>query len=72
MNFQEEKTKLLIELIRFSGRDVNILDLFDCYMNTYQRWKLRTKTNIKKPELIQMYLRALRELKYLGFLQGTR
>lgn len=58
--------------MRFSGRDVNIHEVWNAYNNVYQQWNNRTKEVIEADELMKMFLRALRELKYLGFLQGTR
>ena len=71
IGFADENSKVLLELMRFSGREVNLIELFDGYKNVYQQWKLKDPKNareLSKEALKSMFIDALKELKYVGLL----
>ena len=76
---QEENTKILYELLKFYGRDANIHDMYGLFKtimkkNPNPKKALRSE-EYQKPndqETRSMFITALSELKYMGYLSQTR
>ena len=70
----EENTKILYELMKFYGRDVNILEMYGLFKTI-----LKKQSNIEEMsnkyserETKQMFITSLFELKYMGFISQTK
>jgi len=78
---QEENTKILYELLKFYGRDANIHDMYGLFKtimkknpNPKKMKTLRSEEHQKpnEQETRSMFITALSELKYMGYLSQTR
>lgn len=76
---QEENTKILYELLKFYGRDANIHDMYGLFKTIMKKSpnpkKALRSEEYQKPndqETRSMFITALSELKYMGYLSQTR
>ena len=74
-----ENTTILLEILKYHGRDVNIVDMYDLFKTIHKEDEEWTKDNLKnvseaefEETMKQMFTDALHQLKYTGFLSATR
>ena len=73
----EENTKILYELMKFYGRDVNILEMYGLFKTI-----LKKQSNLDSQDKDQdkytdkdskeMFIVSLQELKYMGYISQTK
>lgn len=65
---EHENTTLLLEIMKYAGRDVNLIEAFDLFTECHKK-----KAGIKDEALLRSwFLKALAELKYVGLVSATR
>ena len=63
-----ENLYILLEMVKFFGRDMNVLE---CY-NLFGVILRKGSKKYSSADVKQMFLQALRELKYMGYISQTR
>jgi hypothetical protein len=63
-----------MEICKFYGRDINIMEMFGLFENILAKGEdsQNEKYTFTKDEVRIMFLQALRELKYMGYLSQTK
>jgi hypothetical protein len=87
ISFLEDPLTIVFSLCRFSGREVNVVELYELFKTillkgtNFQLSKeesrnlkpeLAPKLNLSESEIRAMFTSALSQLKYMGFLSQTR
>jgi hypothetical protein len=82
ISYQEENVAILLEICKFYGRDINIMEMYGLFENIIKKGYVYTKSEPwnetekyvynSKDEIRTMFLQALKELKYMGYLSQTK
>jgi CRP-like cAMP-binding protein len=67
LNCDHENITILMEIFKYYGRDVNVVEAFDFFKKCHKDTK-------KYPEISTRagFLKAIAELKYYGFISATK
>ena len=77
MSAFKENTTILLEILKYFGRDANVVEMFDKFKEVHRadkQWMKgvsMSKDDLNR-ELKDMFEDALHQLKYSGFLSATR
>lgn len=74
INPNSEGSKILLEICKFQGRDVNILDMFEMFKTILKKLPNPEKKGVKEleEEFQEQFLESLKELKFMGYLSQTK
>lgn len=67
ISFQEENCTILMEICKFYGRDINVMEMYQLFENILKKGKGEPDYSFKKDQIRVMFLSALKELKYMGY-----
>jgi hypothetical protein len=67
LNCDHENITILMEIFKYYGRDINVVEAFDFFKKCHKDTK-------KYPEISTQggFLKAIAELKYYGFISATK
>ena len=72
ISFQEENITILLEICKFYGRDINIMEMYALFENILKKGKGEHEYNFNKDQIRVMFLQALKDLKYMGYVSQTK
>ena len=72
ISFQEENITILLEICKFYGRDINIMEMYALFENILKKGKGEDEYNFNKDQIRVMFLSALKDLKYMGYVSQTK
>jgi hypothetical protein len=67
---KEENTTILYELMKFYGRDVNVLEMYGLFKTILKKASTLedNHTSYTESDTKQMFMTSLFELKYMGYI----
>ena len=75
----KENTTILLEILKYHGRDANIVDMFDLFKTIHkedENWSKKVMDKMEEEDyeqrMKQVFTDALHQLKYTGFLSATK
>lgn len=69
---EHENCTILLDIMRYSGKDFNLVEAFDLFVDCHNNEKYPKHEHVGKSVLRAWFLKALAELKYAGFVSATR
>ena len=64
---EHENTTILLEIMKYSGRDVNLVEAYSLFSACHKKNKKESDVTLRA-----WFLKALAELKYCGLVSATR